>query len=193
MFRKSEESEWTRFSKALSGKEKEKEEQAAKLESAPVEPATGPATPTPRPPAPDVNLSVSPAGPRTLPNGDDVESVIGEQTFFDGTYRSESSIRILGTAQGEIESKRAIFVEGKAKVTAKVTASSVTIAGEVNGQIFCDGRVEIRPTGRVTGEIHAGSLVMQEGAYFEGHLKMANKSGQELHRKEDSEARHSST
>lgn len=193
MFRKSEESEWTRFSKALSGKEKE--EQATKTESSPAEPATGPASPTPahRPPTPDVNLSVSTPSPRTLSTGDDVESVIGEQTFFDGTYRSESSIRILGTAQGEIESKRAIFVEGKAKVTAKVTANSVTIAGEVNGQIFCDGRVEIRPTGRVTGEIHAGSLVMQEGAYFEGHLKMANKSGQELHRKADGEARHSST
>jgi cytoskeletal protein CcmA (bactofilin family) len=49
----------------------------------------------------------------------------------------------------------------------------VTIAGHVEGQIYCEGRVEIRPTGRVTGEISAGALIVQEGAYFDGNSKMA--------------------
>jgi cytoskeletal protein CcmA (bactofilin family) len=50
----------------------------------------------------------------------------------------------------------------------------VTIAGQVDGQIFCEGRVEIRPTGRVTGEINAGALIVQEGAYFDGNSKMSS-------------------
>src|SRR5207302_8014685 len=79
-----------------------------------------------------------------------------------------------GSIQGEIESKSTIYVEEKAHVTARLTGAHVTVAGQVDGQIFCEGRVEIRPTGRVTGEINAGALIVQEGAYFEGNSRMAS-------------------
>ena len=92
-----------------------------------------------------------------------------------GTIRSEHSIRIQGAAQGEVESKRAVYVEEGARVNAKVTAAEITVSGSVDGQIFSTGRVEIQPTGHVTGEINAASLVMQEGAYFDGQMKMKNR------------------
>jgi cytoskeletal protein CcmA (bactofilin family) len=77
-----------------------------------------------------------------------------------------------GTAKGELESTKAVYIEENAKVAAKVTASHIVVAGEVNGELCCSGRVEIKPSGRVTGTINAGTLVMQEGAYFDGNLKM---------------------
>ena len=188
MFRRSEESEWSRFSKAFTGKEKEElppdtarpPEPAEPVE--PVEPMPVPfaAPPTPTPSARttmlDTNLTVARPNPNAAVHPtysiDDVDSTIGEHTFFDGTYRSESSLRIRGTAQGEIECAKAVFIEDQAKVSAKVTAASITVAGEVNGELHCTGRVEIRPTGRVTGTINAGVLVMQEGAFFDGNLRM---------------------
>jgi cytoskeletal protein CcmA (bactofilin family) len=103
----------------------------------------------------------------------DVESLIGEHTSFEGTLKTEGAVRLLGSVQGEIESKGLIIVEEKAHVTARLTAAQVTVAGQVDGQIYCQGRVEIRPTGRVTGEINAGALIVQEGAYFDGNSKMA--------------------
>jgi len=109
-------------------------------------------------------------------NGE-VESLIGEHTSFEGTLRTEGSVRLLGTIQGEIESKATIIVEEKARVTARLTAQQVTVAGQVDGQIYCEGRVEIRPTGRVTGEINAGALIVQEGAYFDGNSRMAAPGG----------------
>ena len=109
-------------------------------------------------------------------DGMDVESLIGEHTSFEGTLKTEGSVRLLGTIQGEIESKNTIIVEEKARVTARLTGAQVTIAGQVDGQIYCEGRVEIRPTGRVTGEINAGALIVQEGAYFDGNSKMATPS-----------------
>jgi len=99
----------------------------------------------------------------------DVESLIGEHTSFEGTLKTEGSVRLLGTIQGEIESKSAIIVEEKAHVTARLTAQQVTVAGQVDGQIVCEGRVEIRPTGRVTGEINAGALnALRSGAAQSG-------------------------
>jgi cytoskeletal protein CcmA (bactofilin family) len=50
----------------------------------------------------------------------------------------------------------------------------------LNGAITCSGRVEIASSARVTGEVSAGTLVIQEGAYFEGNLKMANARGSSL-------------
>lgn len=177
MFRNTEESEWTRFSRALSGREREEPTATADADATPAA-ASNPPTPPPilRQPSTDVSVTSRTANraPTTEPE-EEVESTIGERTTVDGTFKSENSVRIRGTVQGEIESKRTIWVEKSANVTAKVTAESVTVAGQINGQIFCAGRVEIRPSGRVTGEINAGTLIMQEGAFFEGNLKMTGR------------------
>jgi cytoskeletal protein CcmA (bactofilin family) len=187
MFRKSEEQEWTRFRGALS---KDRDETGA---APPVPDATdatigttsGPPVvgqaasgPSFRSSAGDVNVGLPAARTMRSPiaEGVEVESLIGERTSFEGTLRTEGSVRLLGSIQGEIESKSTIIVEEKAHVTARLTGAQVTIGGQVDGQIFCDGRVEIRPTGRVTGEINAGLLIVQEGAYFDGSSKMASSS-----------------
>jgi cytoskeletal protein CcmA (bactofilin family) len=190
MFKRNEESEWSRFSKAFAGKEKDEKaegegEQVATTQDdettvATSEDATAAppvfTSPSARPPSADSNLTVSrpAASPVTHPtyNVDDADSTIGEHTSFDGTYRSENSMRIRGSAQGEVECAKAIFIEENARVSAKLTAASITVAGEVNGELVCSGRVEVRPTGRVTGTIDAGTLVVQEGAFVEGTIKM---------------------
>ncbi|HEY1296316.1 MAG TPA: polymer-forming cytoskeletal protein [Chloroflexota bacterium] len=112
--------------------------------------------------------------PSRVMNEGEIESLIGEHTSFEGTLKTEGSVRLLGSIQGEIESKNTIIVEEKARVTARLTAQQVMVAGQLDGQIFCEGRVEIRPTGRVTGEINAGALIVQEGAYFDGNSRMAS-------------------
>ena len=184
MFKKSEEQEWTRFRGALS---KDREEVGAAPASAemtdttsntaaPASPAVqGAAGPSFRPSTNDVNVGLPNArlSRSVVADGVDVESLIGEHTSFEGTLKTEGAVRLLGSIQGEIESKGTIIVEEKAHVTARLTAAQVTVAGHVDGQIFCEGRVEIRPTGHVTGEINAGALIVQEGAYFDGNSKMA--------------------
>lgn len=192
MFNKrSEESEWTRFSKAFTSKEGAKPDDAGREgdevtdangtaeTGAEVATATPPASSlTSRPTTADTNFSVAPRPTVTTPTRasvesfEDVESTIGEHASFNGTYRSDHSIRIKGSAQGEVECQQSVYIEENAKVEAKVTAATITVAGEVNGELNCTGRVEIRPSGRVTGTINAGTLVMQEGAFFDGNLRM---------------------
>ena len=177
MFKKSEETEWTRFSKALSSRDREESEESAEQETASIPSASTIIAPPIRSATPDANIGSRVAGSPAEPELDDeVESTIGAHTTVDGSFKSENSIRVRGTVQGEIESRRAIVVDSEANVTAKVTAETVTVAGQVNGQIICSGRLEIQPSGRVVGEIDAGTLIMQEGAFFEGHLKMGGRS-----------------
>lgn len=177
MFKKSEEQEWTRFRGALAKDDADAPE---------AEPAAGAAAVAPPPPTAqgtrpagvDVNVSLQSRTGRGV-GGDtsEVESLIGERTTFEGTLTCDGSMRVLGTVQGELQSKGTIYIEEKARVTARLTGAQVTVAGRVDGQIHCDGRVEIRPTGKVTGEIHAGALIMQEGAFFDGNSKMGSPAG----------------
>lgn len=188
MFKKSEEQEWTRFRGALA---KDRDDAAPAAAAAPEttpDPANTPAAPAAPAPAAqspgpsfrssaaDVNVGLPSArlSRSVVSDGAEVESLIGERTTFEGTLTCEGAIRLLGSINGEIQSKGTIIVEEKAHVTARLTAAQVTVAGRVDGQIYCQGRVEIRPTGRVTGEINAGALIVQEGAYFDGNSKMAS-------------------
>jgi cytoskeletal protein CcmA (bactofilin family) len=181
MFKKSDEQEWTRFRGALSRDRDETGAAPAVPDTS--DPTIGSTSGLPvagqgtdagssvRSPN-DVSVGLSSARSRGFDG--EVESLIGEHTSFEGTLKTEGSVRLLGSIQGEIESKSTIIVEEKARVTARLTAQQVTVAGQLDGQIFCEGRVEIRPTGRVTGEINAGALIVQEGAYFDGNSRMAS-------------------
>jgi cytoskeletal protein CcmA (bactofilin family) len=187
MFKKSEEQEWTRFRGALSNKERdeaaapapESSEATVGTTSGPpvVGQSSGPSSAGPsfRASSSDVNVGLPTTRLSRSPtiDGLEVETLIGERTNFEGTLKTEGPVRLLGSIQGEIESKSTIIVEEKAHVTARLTAQQVTVAGKVDGQIYCEGRVEIRPTGRVTGEINAGALIVQEGALFDGNSRMA--------------------
>lgn len=180
--RKPEEQEWSRTRPAVP---REREEPSA-------QPA-GEVTPHPAPAAPPVpNPLAQPsatAGPITrLPMSadatpqrgtrplhadvQDMETLIGERTSFEGTLRCEGSLRILGSVQGEVDSKGTIIIEERAQVKATVRGANVTVGGRVEGEIHCSGKVEIRPTGRVAGELEAGALVVQEGAVFDGNSRM---------------------
>jgi cytoskeletal protein CcmA (bactofilin family) len=190
MFKRSEEQEWSRFRGALSKDREDANATAtppgpevtdanaaasgASPVATPAAPGSGPG-PSFRPSTGDVNvgLPASTRLSRANSDGSEVESLIGERTSFEGTLKSEGAVRLLGSVQGEIHSKSMIYVEERAHVTARLTAAQVTVAGHVDGQIFCEGRCEIRPTGHVTGEINAGALIVQEGAYFDGNSKMA--------------------
>jgi cytoskeletal protein CcmA (bactofilin family) len=105
-------------------------------------------------------------------NGDTF-SVIDRHSTFDGTYRSERDVRIEGEVKGTIECKGTLFVAQGANVTAKVEAENITVAGDLNGDIHSRGRLQIMPSGRVRGKVATQTLVVNEGAYYEGQLEMA--------------------
>ena len=105
--------------------------------------------------------------------GGDTFSVIDRHSNFDGTFRSERDLRIEGEVKGTIECQGTLFVAQGANVTAKVEAENITVAGDLNGDIRSRGRLQIMPSGRVRGKVATQTLVINEGAYYEGQLEMA--------------------
>ena len=99
-------------------------------------------------------------------------SVIDRHSIFDGTFQSSRDLRIEGEVKGTIECKGTLFVAQGATVSAKVEAENIAVAGDLNGDIRCRGRLQMMPSGRVRGKVATTTLVINEGAYYEGQLEM---------------------
>lgn len=102
------------------------------------------------------------------------ESVIDRSSAFDGVLRTSRNLRVEGQAKGEIHCEGTLYVDEGAQVHAKIVAANIAVAGTVSGEVTCRGKLQIQPTGRVAGRIATTTLVIQEGAIYEGELRMTN-------------------
>jgi cytoskeletal protein CcmA (bactofilin family) len=100
------------------------------------------------------------------------ESVIGRDDQFEGTLRTQKSVRILGQLKGHIEAAKSVYVEEGATVDADLTADEAIIAGHYSGKLVCRQRLEIRATGITKGEIETVRLMLHEGGFIDGGLHM---------------------
>ena len=105
--------------------------------------------------------------------GDDTFSVIDRHSSFDGSFHADRDLRIEGEVKGTIACQGTLFVAQGATVTAKVEAENISVAGDFNGEILCRGRLQMMPSGRVRAKVYTETLVINEGAYYEGQLEMA--------------------
>ena len=103
----------------------------------------------------------------------DTASLVDRHSSFDGNFRSQRDLRVEGELKGNVICEGTLFVSEGATIAATVEAEHVTVAGELTGEIRCRGRLQILPSGRVRASVSTGSLVIQEGAIYEGQLEMA--------------------
>ncbi|MEZ4564644.1 MAG: polymer-forming cytoskeletal protein [Thermomicrobiales bacterium] len=105
--------------------------------------------------------------------GFEAASVVDRGSSFEGIFRSQKDLRVEGELKGTIACDGTLFVAEGATVSATIDAEHVTVAGDVLGEVRCRGRLQILPSGRVRARVATGSLVIQEGAIYEGELDMA--------------------
>jgi cytoskeletal protein CcmA (bactofilin family) len=99
-------------------------------------------------------------------------SVVAEGSQWKGTMSVDSSVRIDGQVNGEINAKDTVHISEGARVDAKIQAAYVVVAGTFQGQMRCKERLELMPKSKVRGEIATKLLTVHEGAFIDGHLQM---------------------
>jgi cytoskeletal protein CcmA (bactofilin family) len=100
-----------------------------------------------------------------------IESRVGKGTKVSGKLNFRGPARIEGEAEGEITGEEIVIANG-AVVSARLSATRVSIAGVFSGEVTARERVELLPTARVQCTISTPSLVLNEGATFDGDCKM---------------------
>ena len=104
-------------------------------------------------------------------------SIVDRNSHFDGLYKTTADLMVEGRANGEIQCEGTVTVAEGASVEATISARTVVIAGTAAGQITCIEQFILKPTGRITGKVTAASIMVEEGAFFEGEFRMAQGSG----------------
>jgi cytoskeletal protein CcmA (bactofilin family) len=99
-------------------------------------------------------------------------SLIDRNSSFDGVFKSDRDLRIEGEAKGTVECQGTLFVAEGGVASATVEAENVTVAGVLNGEVHCRGRLQVMPSGRLRGKVATRTLVVNEGAIYEGQLEM---------------------
>lgn len=114
-----------------------------------------------------------------IPAVDAQTTVIAHDTTWKGEIQSNGTVHVHGRFEGSIKAQRDVYVAEEADLDASVVATNVVVAGLAKGTIRCDARFEVLPSGRVSGDIVAPTLVVHEGATISGQLRMSAQEAQE--------------
>ena len=97
---------------------------------------------------------------------------LDEGSEIEGTYTCSGTVMLDAKLRGEIRACDTLVIGEQSVVHATVTAATVIVHGEVVGRITATDRLELRKTARVTGDVEAPLIVMEEGAVHDGHCRM---------------------
>ena len=96
------------------------------------------------------------------------EVLIGKNTAINGNININGCTRIDGVIDGTLAVDSDLFIGETGVIRATVYAQNAHISGTVTGNIVCRGRFELLATARINGDIKCGTLVIAEGAEFNG-------------------------
>jgi cytoskeletal protein CcmA (bactofilin family) len=98
---------------------------------------------------------------------------VGSGTVVTGEASFKSMLRVDGRFSGRITSGTGTLIVGSGgQVDANIEVSVCTIHGVVNGDIIAGQRIELGRAAKLSGNIQTPSLVIEQGAVFEGSSKM---------------------
>jgi len=107
----------------------------------------------------------------------DVRVSLGPDAEVTGKLSFATPTRIEGKLKGELRATDLLVIGSQAVVQANVQAEKLVVLGEIRGQVQGATRVEICAGGRLYGDIETKSLVVEEGATFEGKSRMGFELG----------------
>ena len=98
---------------------------------------------------------------------------VGNGTSLTGEASFKGMLRVDGHLSGRVSSTDGtLIVSTNGQVDANVEVAVAQIYGTVNGDITATKRIEMGRVAKVTGNIEAPALVIENGALFEGSCRM---------------------
>lgn len=103
------------------------------------------------------------------------EKVIDIEAGMEGDLKFSTpvNLKISGKFEGTLDTKDTLAIGEKADVKVKIIrGENITIAGKARGEIVSSKRLELIPPAKVTGNVKAPILVINEGAMLKGKCQM---------------------
>ena len=101
-------------------------------------------------------------------------TVIGKSVTIRGELSGKEDLYMDGLIEGTITLlEHRLTVGPNARVLADIQAKDVVIFGFVDGNIIATGRIELRETAVVTGDLIAGRMSIEENASIKGKVELS--------------------
>jgi len=100
-------------------------------------------------------------------------NMISQGTEITGVLKTNTDIRISGKLDGTIESKGKVIISSGGFISGSVIGKEADVAGTIEGELIVSEKLVLRQTAVVKGDITTKSLLVEEGARFDGACKMS--------------------
>jgi cytoskeletal protein CcmA (bactofilin family) len=109
------------------------------------------------------------------PSGGGVETLIGPRVVIRGDVHFSGGLYVEGTVKGcvvadEGSADAVVTLAEKGMIEGEVRAPHVVISGQLSGDIYASGRIELTASARVHGNIYYQVVEMAAGATITGRL-----------------------
>ncbi len=100
-------------------------------------------------------------------------AIIGPSIVIKGDVSGEEDLFVQGRIEGTVNlEQHRVAIGPDGRVKADVRGLTVTIEGEVEGDLRGSEQVILRPSARVRGNIAAPRVILEDGAKFQGSIDM---------------------
>ncbi len=102
----------------------------------------------------------------------DLNGFLDAGSHIRGDLHFEDTFRVDGKLTGKVVSKGDLVVGEQGEVEGEIQVGRIFVSGTVRGSVQAARRVEITARGRVHADLETPSLMIEDGAHFEGRCAM---------------------
>ena len=103
--------------------------------------------------------------------GEPKASVIGTGLVIEGKIEGDGDVHIAGSFKGDVRVNGDVTVEPGARISAEISAVTVTVGGQVEGNINASTQVKLLQSGQLIGDLKAKSLTVAAGSRMRGRVE----------------------
>lgn len=105
-------------------------------------------------------------------NGGTNVVTLGPRDSLRGTLDIQGDLRVHGTVEGELKVSGDVVIESTATVQATIEGGTVSVRGQVTGNVSAKRRLTLGGSGRLNGDVRVGRLTVEDGATLNGNVTM---------------------
>ncbi len=105
---------------------------------------------------------------------DKMDSVIGEDSVFQGRFHVDGSLEVNGKFEGEVQIDDQLIVGESGKIKTNVYARRVVVGGIFIGNIHATEEVVLLETGKVLGNIITPNIIVHKGVVTLGQIQITS-------------------
>jgi len=115
-----------------------------------------------------------------------ISTFLSEGCVIDGNVKAPAFVRIEGQITGDVTVDEGLILGEKGIITGNIVTKEMIVYGTVKGHINCHS-LDIRSTGKITGDVKTQVLQVETGGSHNGKLSMSTESNNTKREKEKHE------